>query len=101
MRKVFVITSIIILVVICTLLGIKYFKKEVGPEYTNPVFEPVLADPSIIKADDGYFYAYGTEDVWAAGQASKLVPIVRSNNLVDWEYIGNAFEEKPSWKSDG
>ncbi|ADU29312.1 family 43 glycosylhydrolase [Evansella cellulosilytica] len=74
---------------------------EAGPEYQNPVFEPVIADPSIIKADDGFYYVYGTEDNWGDGMGSRVVPIVRSENLVDWEYVGEAFHEKPSWKEDG
>lgn len=66
--------------------------------YQNPVFEPVFADPSIVRGDDGYFYAYGTEDDWGDGQGGKVAPIIRSSDLVDWEYIGGAFESKPSWK---
>lgn len=69
--------------------------------YKNPVFEPVLADPSIIKAEDGYFYAYGTEDNWGDGMGPRYVPIVRSSNLVDWEYVGEAFTTKPNWKLEG
>lgn len=70
-------------------------------EYENPVFEPVLADPSIIKADDGFYYAYGTEDAWGEDPDTKLVPVVRSENLVKWEYVGEAFETKPRWKGAG
>lgn len=66
--------------------------------YQNPVFEPVFADPSIVKGDDGYFYAYATEDDWGDGAGLKVAPIIRSKNLVDWEYIGKAFETKPNWK---
>lgn len=69
--------------------------------YTNPVFEPILADPSVIKADDGWFYAYGTEDNWGDGQGSRLVPIVRSKDLVKWKYTGTAFGSKPTWKPSG
>ncbi|WP_099159517.1 family 43 glycosylhydrolase [Virgibacillus ndiopensis] len=69
--------------------------------YVNPVYEPVLADPTIIKGNDGYYYAYGTEDAWGEDLETKLVPIVRSTNLVDWEFVGEAFEEKPTWKEDG
>src|SRR5690625_1058337 len=101
-------TMVSMIVAIVVLLGISsavYFinksSTEVGLEYSNPVFEPVLADPSIVRGEDGFFYAYGTEDNWGDGMGSKLVPIVRSDNLVDWEYIGDAFEEKPSWKEDG
>ncbi|CAG9621104.1 family 43 glycosylhydrolase [Sutcliffiella rhizosphaerae] len=75
--------------------------REKGPVYQNPVFEPVIADPSIVKGEDGFFYVYGTEDNWGDGMGSRIVPIVRSENLVDWEYVGEAFLEKPNWKEDG
>lgn len=68
----------------------------------NPVYEPVLADPSIIQADDGTYYAYGTEDdspAWGC-DGTEWIPIVTSTDLETWEYIGNAFDTKPSWKSD-
>ncbi|TMW71871.1 family 43 glycosylhydrolase [Alteribacter natronophilus] len=74
---------------------------EAGPDYQNPVFEPVIADPSVIRGEDGYFYAYGTEDNWGDGMGSRIVPIVRSDNLTDWEYVGEAFQSKPDWKDDG
>jgi len=83
---------------------------ESGPTFENPVFEPTLADPSVIRHDgeDGEtFYAYGTEDNWYGesdrhdAESIQLVPIVRSPNLVDWEYVGQAFETKPDWKDNG
>ncbi len=67
-------------------------------EYKNPVFQPVFADPSIVKSDDGYFYAYGTEDDWGKGNAH-YVPVIRSVNLMDWEFVADAFNLKPAWKS--
>lgn len=76
-------------------------KKEEAAAYSNPVYEPVLADPTIIKAEDGNYYAYGTEDAWGDDSETKLVPIIRSKNLIDWEFIGEAFEEKPDWKGAG
>lgn len=69
--------------------------------YENPVFEPILADPSVVRADDGTFYAYGTEDDWQDGEGLRLVPTVRSDDLVNWEYVGEAFEAKPGWKDSG
>src|SRR3546814_2102050 len=70
--------------------------------YTNPVFEPILADPTVIRdPQTGFFYAYGTQDNWGDGQGSRLVPILRSTNLVDWQVVGQAFEEKHSWKEAG
>lgn len=70
-------------------------------EFTNPVFEPILADPTVILADDGWFYAYGTEDDWGDGKGSRIVPIIRSRNLVEWIYTGTAFGSKPTWKTSG
>lgn len=68
--------------------------------YQNPLFEPDLADPSIVRGSDGWFYGYGTENEWAPG-IQRVVPIVRSKNLVKWEYVGDAFETKPDWKNEG
>jgi arabinan endo-1,5-alpha-L-arabinosidase len=68
--------------------------------YQNPLFEPDLADPSFVRAPDGWFYAYGTENDWATG-VHRITPIVRSKTLTKWEYVGDAFAAKPTWKSDG
>ncbi|TLV00866.1 family 43 glycosylhydrolase [Dyadobacter luticola] len=70
-------------------------------KYQNPVFEPILADPTVVKADDGYFYAYGTMDNWGDGKGAHLIPIVRSKDLVHWTYEKDAFLEKPAWKEKG
>jgi len=68
--------------------------------YINPVFTPVMADPTVIRSGD-YFYAYGTEDNWGNEGGYKLVPIIRSKDLVDWEFVRNAFQVKPDWKNEG
>lgn len=68
--------------------------------YKNPVFEPVLADPSVIK-DGEYFYAYGTEDNWGEEGGYHLVPVIQSKDLVHWNVIGNSMEKKPNWKPKG
>ncbi len=68
--------------------------------YQNPLFEPDLADPTAIRANDGWFYAYGTENTWSPG-INRLIPIVRSKNMVKWEYVADAFITKPTWKSSG
>lgn len=68
--------------------------------YVNPVFQPVLADPTIVMAD-GFFYAYGTEDNWGTEGGYHLVPVLKSQDLVNWTYQSNAFQRKPSWKPQG
>lgn len=55
--------------------------------YKNPIIDYSLPDPSIIKAADGYFYVYATENI-------RNLPIHRSKNLVDWEEVGTAFTEE-------
>lgn len=64
--------------------------------YKNPVLFYSMPDPSIIKGDDGYYYLYATENI-------KNLPIHRSKNLVDWEYLGTAFTDRtrPNFESKG
>jgi arabinan endo-1,5-alpha-L-arabinosidase len=63
--------------------------------YTNPVsktFADTFADPSIIKAKDGYWYAYGTSDPLKEGETTPhTIPMARSKDLVHWRYVGDAF----------
>lgn len=61
--------------------------------YTNPVIAKSLPDPTVIRAKDGYFYLYATED-------TPHVPIYKSKNLVDWEFVGTAFtsQTRPSFE---
>ena len=77
---------------------------EAGPgTYTNPVsrdFADTFADPSVIKAKDGYWYAYGTTDPLNEGEGTRhIIPTARSADLVNWTYVGDAFTEStlPGW----
>lgn len=54
--------------------------------YYNPVIKWSLPDPTVIRAADGYFYLYATED-------THNVPIYRSKDLVTWRYAGTAFTD--------
>src|SRR5215211_151664 len=71
--------------------------------YTNPVsrdFADTFADPAVIRAKDGYWYAYGTTDPLREGEGTRhIIPTARSADLVNWTYVGDAFTEdtKPSW----
>ncbi|HEY3371146.1 MAG TPA: family 43 glycosylhydrolase [Prolixibacteraceae bacterium] len=68
--------------------------------YVNPVFQPVLADPTIVKSGDS-FYAYGTEDNWGTEGGHHLVSVLKSKDLVNWTFQNDAFHEKPGWKTKG
>lgn len=60
--------------------------------YANPIIDTSLPDPTIIRAQDGYFYLYATENI-------RNVPIYRSKNMLDWTFVGTAFtnETRPQW----
>src|SRR5918998_1229951 len=74
--------------------------------YTNPVsktFADTFADPAVIKAKDGYWYAYGTTDPLHEGQEQfHTIPMARSDDLVNWVYVGDAFDDsnRPDWAAD-
>ena len=51
--------------------------------YSNPVIDISAPDPTVIRAEDGTFYLYATED-------TRNVPIYQSVNLVDWKQVGTA-----------
>jgi len=57
-------------------------------------FADTFADPSVIKAKDGYWYAYGTSDPLTEGEDDyHLLPTARSRDLVHWKYTGDVFSE--------
>lgn len=64
--------------------------------YQNPIIEKSLPDPTVIKAKDGFFYLYATEE-------THNIPIWKSINLIDWDYIGTAFSDEthPIFMHDG
>lgn len=54
--------------------------------YTNPVIDNNAPDPTVIRAKDGLFYAFST-------MRHGNVPVYRSEDMVNWEYLGGAFEK--------
>lgn len=63
--------------------------------YTNPVWNADFADPTILHARDGYYYAYATE----TRRAGKVlnIQVARSADLVHWTHLGDALPTKPNW----
>lgn len=64
--------------------------------YTNPVISRSLPDPTVIHAEDGFFYLYATENI-------RNVPIYRSSDLVSWTFLGTAFTDttRPTFEPNG
>ncbi|WP_432990545.1 family 43 glycosylhydrolase [Dactylosporangium sp. CA-233914] len=57
-----------------------------------------FADPSVVRGDDGAWYAYGTSDPLHVGETTPhLLPILRSTDLFHWAYAGDVFTHRPGW----
>ena len=55
-------------------------------------------DPSVVLADDGYYYMYQTDASYGnAHEKGGHFHARRSKNLVDWEYLGGTMTSAPSW----
>lgn len=55
-------------------------------------------DPSVMKADDGYYYMYQTDASYGnAHTGHGHFFSRRSKNLVDWEFMGATMSTLPSW----
>lgn len=68
------------------------------------------ADPSVIEGQEqeGYWYMYCTSDplndedrVAGGGYNFRLLPILRSTDLVNWEYVGDALTARPAFADPG
>lgn len=57
---------------------------EVKKYYSNPVLAISVPDPTAIRANDGYTYLYGTEDIYN-------MPIFSSKDMVNWSQVGTVF----------
>jgi len=64
--------------------------------YSNPVIATSLPDPTVIKAEDGKYYLYATENI-------RNVPIYSSSDLVNWIFEGTAFtnQTRPNFEPKG
>lgn len=69
-----------------------------APTYQNPVLDADFPDPQVMKAKDGYFYAYATQTL--VDGRWENVPAARSRDLVRWERLPDAMPTRPSWASE-
>ena len=80
--------------------------------YTNPLPIQIpddglvesCADPSILYSpEDSYWYMYCTtdplndEDRTGGDLNFHLIPMLRSSDLINWTYMGDAFSTRPDW----
>ena len=65
--------------------------------YSNPVLDADFPDPAVLKAPDGFYYAYATQTE-RDGKWVNL-QVARSRDLVHWDHLGDALAAKPTWAS--
>ncbi len=63
--------------------------------YLNPVLDRDFPDPAVLRDVDGRFYAYATQTI--SGGHTINIQVARSRDLVQWEHMGDALPQKPSW----
>ena len=63
--------------------------------YVNPVLDRDFPDPAVIRAADGFYYAYATQSLHHHKWTN--IQVARSEDLIRWEYLGEAMPEKPAW----
>lgn len=68
-----------------------------GPAYTNPVLDTDFPDPTVIRARDGWYYAYATQTLTAERRVN--IQVARSKDLVRWKLLRDVLPEKPVWAS--
>ena len=65
--------------------------------FTNPVLDTDFPDPAVLKAPDGFFYAYATQG--GPDGAVRNIQVARSWDLVKWDMLADALPVKPGWAS--
>ena len=65
--------------------------------WSNPVLDQDFPDPAVIRAPDGYYYAYATQS--EVGGKWLNLQMARSRDLATWEHLGDALPLKPAWAS--
>ena len=63
--------------------------------YMNPVFDTDFPDPTVMRASDGWYYAYATQTILNGRMVN--IQVARSKDLVRWEHLGDALPIKPVW----
>lgn len=67
--------------------------------FQNPIFDKNFPDPTVIEAADGNYFIYGTNS--NVDGTTVNLQVMKSADLVNWEYLGEGLPTKPSWaKSD-
>jgi arabinan endo-1,5-alpha-L-arabinosidase len=62
---------------------------------TNPVLDADFPDPAVLRASDGFYYAYATQSERDGRMIN--IQVARSRDLRRWDHLGDALPAKPAW----
>jgi arabinan endo-1,5-alpha-L-arabinosidase len=65
--------------------------------YANPVLDSDFPDPAVLRAPDGFYYAYATQGQHDGRQHN--IQAARSCDLVNWQRLPDVLPVKPAWAS--
>src|ERR1044072_1544593 len=122
-RLTYLLTRLLLLIVLLALPGLAIASPPAAAPastgtYRNPLEVQIpgdgsvesCADPTVIRgqtAGDPYWYMYCTTDPLngedtnpSGGFNFHLIPMLRSYDLVNWTYMGDAFASRPGWVAD-
>ena len=69
-----------------------------GACYKNAVLAQDFPDPAVLRAEDGFFYAFATQTVNGSGQLN--IQAAKSSDLVHWTYLGEVLPTRPAWTAN-
>jgi len=69
--------------------------KHASVAYQNPVMAHDFPDPAVLRAPDGWIYAYATQTPSDNGMIN--IQVAKSRDLIDWQRSGDALPVKPRW----
>ena len=91
--------------------GADYYRNPLKPQVRGDGSVDSCADPTVLRGQqrgDRYWYMYCTtdplNDADTAGAGDVVfhpIPTMRSRDLVNWTYVGDALPDPPSWAADG
>jgi arabinan endo-1,5-alpha-L-arabinosidase len=87
--------SVFSLVALLALSGCATPVARTEATYANPVLDADFPDPAVLRAPDGYYYAYATQT--RRGGRWTNIQVARSSDLVHWQHLGDALPAKPGW----
>src|SRR3954447_113555 len=63
----------------------------------DPAIDADFPDPAVLRAPDGFYYAYATQTERDGVRIN--LQVARSRALAHWTWLGDALPARPAWAS--